>query len=315
MVVFYSFQRWTLLNLLVHKVRFKRNNNETFELFGFNFGFLYFHLMKNKILLLPILLAVILSSCSKEQVQGTYKIQSANTTVKISTADMQGDTLTVIYKFEMAPDWHIYWQNPGESGLPPEFKWNLPGLEPIDIQWPAPRRYGNEQVMSYGMGGVAYITQQLRWTSDAATLRGTLKVEWLECKEECIPQDGEVRVVLSKDVQEHEGVHWVTEARNQRPIPSPTMVRGILRDSLVLDLGLLEHPPTEAYFFTSDYGWFEPSAPQSLLMQGGRWRLSVLASNNPPTSNVVSGVIQFEYPDRSVFYSVDVPIVRSSQNP
>ena len=35
------------------------------------------------------------------------------------------------------PEWHTYWKNPGDSGLPTRLEWVLPaGLQASDIAWP-----------------------------------------------------------------------------------------------------------------------------------------------------------------------------------
>jgi DsbC/DsbD-like thiol-disulfide interchange protein len=37
--------------------------------------------------------------------------------------------------------WHIYWQNPGDSGEPPRIKWQLPsGVTATALEWPTPMR-------------------------------------------------------------------------------------------------------------------------------------------------------------------------------
>ena len=47
-----------------------------------------------------------------------------------------GKEFIVGLKFKLTPGWHIYWKNPGDSGLPPEINWNLPeGIEFKEILW------------------------------------------------------------------------------------------------------------------------------------------------------------------------------------
>ena len=43
-----------------------------------------------------------------------------------SGAIVPGKTLWVALRLEIAPGWHAYWRNPGDSGLPPEISWKLP---------------------------------------------------------------------------------------------------------------------------------------------------------------------------------------------
>ena len=39
------------------------------------------------------------------------------------------------------PQWHTYWKNPGDSGLPTTLQWTLPaGLAAGDIAWPLPHK-------------------------------------------------------------------------------------------------------------------------------------------------------------------------------
>ena len=51
-----------------------------------------------------------------------------------------GKAATVGLKLRMEPQWHTYWKNPGDSGLPTKIQWQLPeGWKVGDIQWPFPR--------------------------------------------------------------------------------------------------------------------------------------------------------------------------------
>src|SRR5262245_12535811 len=50
-----------------------------------------------------------------------------------------GEPITVGVRFNVAPKWHIYWKNPGESGLATTIKLELPeGWSQGDLQYPAP---------------------------------------------------------------------------------------------------------------------------------------------------------------------------------
>ena len=56
--------------------------------------------------------------------------------------------------FHLDKGWHIYWQNPGDSGEPPKVQWQLPpGLVAGAIQWPPPMRLGGGTVVDYGYEG------------------------------------------------------------------------------------------------------------------------------------------------------------------
>ncbi len=54
-----------------------------------------------------------------------------------------GQPLWVGLLFRLEQGWHIYWQNPGDSGEPPKIRWELPaGFVAGSIRWPQPIRLG-----------------------------------------------------------------------------------------------------------------------------------------------------------------------------
>ena len=65
-----------------------------------------------------------------------------------------GKPLWVGLLFRLDEGWHIYWQNPGDSGEPPKIQWQLPpGFEAGTIRWPQPIRLGGGTVVDYGYEG------------------------------------------------------------------------------------------------------------------------------------------------------------------
>jgi hypothetical protein len=60
-------------------------------------------------------------------------------------------TMWVGVVFHLEPGWHIYWQNPGDSGEPPKIQWELPaGFRAGAVRWPQPIRLGSGSVVDYG---------------------------------------------------------------------------------------------------------------------------------------------------------------------
>jgi thiol:disulfide interchange protein DsbD len=102
-----------------------------------------------------------------------------------------GETAWVGLHFFLEPGWHIYWQNPGDSGEPPRIQWRLPaGFHAGQIEWPAPQRLGSGTVIDFGYSGQVLLPIPLAVPTNAApgtaeTLEATAK--WLVCREICIP--------------------------------------------------------------------------------------------------------------------------------
>ena len=107
------------------------------------------------------------------------------------------------------PDWHTYWKNAGDSGLPTELAWNLPaGISAGDIAWPVPKKIPIGTLANYGYEGTVLLPVPLTVAPDfrpptaltgPQTVTIRLKASWLVCRQECIPEDGDF--VLQLPVQ------------------------------------------------------------------------------------------------------------------
>src|SRR6516225_10284918 len=89
------------------------------------------------------------------------------------------------------PGWHVYWRNPGDSGLPTAIDWNLPpGFSAGDIRWPVPEHFVRGGIGNYGYAGSADLLVPISvpkevTTGDVAVLAAD--ASWLVCAEICIP--------------------------------------------------------------------------------------------------------------------------------
>src|SRR5687767_4797431 len=79
-------------------------------------------------------------------------------TVGNVTAELVGETetirpgspFTVGVSLRPAPDWHTYWQNPGDSGLATTVEWKLPaGMTAGELEWPHPVRLGKSPLVTF----------------------------------------------------------------------------------------------------------------------------------------------------------------------
>jgi thiol:disulfide interchange protein/DsbC/DsbD-like thiol-disulfide interchange protein len=114
-----------------------------------------------------------------------------------------GQTFWLGLHIKHQPDWHTYWQNPGDSGLPTRLQWQLPeGLQAGDIAWPVPKKIPIGTLANYGYEGSVLLAVPVtanatfKWPAQAP-LTLQLKAEWLVCRQECIPQEGQLALNLS----------------------------------------------------------------------------------------------------------------------
>jgi thiol:disulfide interchange protein len=97
--------------------------------------------------------------------------------------------------FKLEPGWHVYWQNPGDSGEPPQIRWTLPeGVAAVPMQFPAPKRLPLGPLMDFGYEGEVLFPMKFEVARSAnpGTQLLHAKVDWLVCREVCIPGKAEL---------------------------------------------------------------------------------------------------------------------------
>jgi thiol:disulfide interchange protein DsbD len=100
------------------------------------------------------------------------------------------------------PDWHTYWRNPGDSGLPTQIELNLPaGVDAGEVQWPLPHKLKAGNLTNYGFEKTALLVIPLSVSNQfnantTPTLTIQLQANWLVCRLECIPQEGDFTLNL-----------------------------------------------------------------------------------------------------------------------
>lgn len=108
-----------------------------------------------------------------------------------------GQSFWLGLKLAHEPEWHTYWKNAGDSGLPTELQWQLPpGLSAGSIDWPAPHALRVGPLLNYGYENTVLLPVPVKVDKDfQAPASGMVDVRlsatWLICRVECIPESGE----------------------------------------------------------------------------------------------------------------------------
>lgn len=135
------------------------------------------------------------------------------------------------------PEWHTYWKNAGDSGLPTELAWTLPaGVSAGEIAWPVPRKIPIGTLANYGYEGTVLLPVPLEVAStfqpplalgnSPAALDVRLKASWLVCRKECIPEEGEfsLSLPLAGSTALHKADFDAARAAEPQPLAKPGSV-------------------------------------------------------------------------------------------
>ena len=211
-----------------------------------------------------------------------------------------GKTFWLGLQLQHTPEWHTYWRNPGDSGLPTQLEFKLPpGLEVGPVLWPLPKKLSAGTLTNYGFEGDALLAVAIKVTSayrgpTNGQLPAQLHANWLVCRLECIPQEGDFRLQFASQSSFAPHAQAFTTLLKQQPaqLNAPQKATRFEGDFLMASLEGL--PPGWAgqklSIFPSDPELLESSTDQHALAeqswQGSTWsaRLPVsTARSESPT--------------------------------
>jgi thiol:disulfide interchange protein DsbD len=178
--------------------------------------------------------------------------------------------------FKLEAGWHIYWMNPGDAGEPPHVQWTLPvGITAGPLRFPAPKRLPLGPLMDYGYEGEVYFPVMLNVAKSLKPGPVTLhaKVNWLVCREVCIP--GKAELEVSRRVGTEDDLPGVNAdfgllldqlKVNSYPEPFPANAKAVFQPAstgirLSVETGKRE---PSAVFFPSDPDILDNPSPQKL---------------------------------------------------
>lgn len=132
-------------------------------------------------------------------------------------------------------DWHIYWRNPGDSGLPTDIELSLPnGITASEIKFPIPKIFASEEIVNYGYGHQVLFLFDVNVPENFSLeeINISTKITSLICKEMCKAFDTTVTISLdmSKDFTAEESISRLFEA-TRKMIPEQNRNLNIIAES------------------------------------------------------------------------------------
>jgi len=202
-------------------------------------------------------------------------------------AVVPGQPFWVALRQRIAPGWHTYWMNPGDSGEPPKIEWDLPpGFRAEEFAWPFPERISVGPAMTYGYSGEVVLPLAMTPPANlplgrAVTLRG--RASWLVCEKICIPEEAPIALTLPVAAGvprlDPRGAALIAAARRNVPTPSPWPASFVATPAdvtlTVNASGLMPDRITEVWFFPARWGAIDLAAPQRARVDTEGIRLDV----------------------------------------
>jgi DsbC/DsbD-like thiol-disulfide interchange protein len=187
----------------------------------------------------------------------------------------------------MKPGFKTYWRHPGDSGVPPVFRFDASqNVGEANVHFPAPRRFDD------GAGGISFgytggeiifpLTVTARNPGQAVILR--LEADYAVCEKLCVPAHGKVQLELSNDGRSpHDEA--LREARSTVPVITKlgapgavqiiTLRKGLTAEHFLVDVAVPAGGTPELFI--------EGEAPWFLETKG----FTAAASGQPATFSVM----------------------------
>ena len=217
-------------------------------------------------------------------------------------AVVPGQSFDLAVRFDLEELWHIYWENPGASGLSTTIDWVLPeNIVAGEIQWPAPERIQLGGLVNYGYEEEAVFIVTLQAPEDlklGSELTITADLFWLICQEICLPGEATLELVLpvAGNAEPSAEATAFVEARNrQARTAHPWATTTYLEEEALVVVIEGEALPSDLYLYVDTEGFVDPSAEQVRSTPAPnraelRLALDRLFFENQPLA--ISGVLQ-----------------------
>ncbi len=191
--------------------------------------------------------------------------------------------------FTLDKGWHVYWVNAGDSGEPPRIKWTLPaGITAGAMQFPAPRRLPLGPLMDFGYEDEVLFPITLSADSTLkvpSTEQLTAHVDWLVCREVCIPGKADLALPLEVAAQKGAGdpgrQALFDRFHNLLPQPLPPSSQAVFAATPGgFTLALKGHNTANAQFFPLEESQIVNAAPQPVQRVDGGIEISLKKDEN-----------------------------------
>ena len=232
-----------------------------------------------------------------------------------------GKPFTLGLRFRPEPGWHIYWKNPGDSGMAPTVTWKLPeGYTAAPLQFPLPEKILAPPLVTYGYEMETLLLAEITPPAGQplpAKIRIAADLEWLVCKEICLPGKASLDLTVSSQPKDNVDLQGLfDEIRREIPVRISTVpVRAKVHGGF-LELSIVNAPETRSLaFFPEEGDYVEEFQPAQTQKDGRRQILRIPLKKDAQLPGTLSGILVAENPwDTSGHRALEISIPLKSSS-
>lgn len=223
----------------------------------------------------------------------------AETTLRVETTGLApGGATSLLLDQTLDDGWHVYWKNPGDSGLPLDLQWTLPeGFAVSDVVYPTPARIPIGPLANYGFFGrpgflVTLTAPPTARVGDSVAIG--LKATWLICEEICVPEEASFALtlpVVAKAAMDSAVAARFADVRAAAPVPLGAVGSYRVDGAKVLfSIPAPNATGVDSYFFPETESLIEPAAPQRVATVEDGVVITATAAGGAPAPERIRGV-------------------------
>ena len=214
------------------------------------------------------------------------------------------------------PEWHTYWKNSGDSGLPTLLDWQLPaGIAAGEIAWPTPKKIPIGTLVNYGYEGTILLPVPLTVAQsfNASQLDIKLKAAWLVCRKECIPQEGEFSLSIPARSSTAINARAFQDTFDATPKPLAAGSSQVEVRDKSIKVSLSGLPATfqgkTLAFFPETGNIIEPAAQWQQAWQGAVWTAQVpLSGQRTESPTAIPVVVALDGQSTGTAYRIETQV-------
>ncbi len=257
----------------------------------------------------------------------------------LAAIDSKTGTLWLGVDMNIKEGWHVYWRNPGDSGLPTTIRWDEHEfLTPGEIHWPRPARFDEDGITTYGYSDrvVLLVPVSVSIDESEAFMRAaesntaekdqkhtlSAHMNWLVCKDICLSESTHLSLETDRGGNfsgySKTAAGMIGQSRNLVPEnvsdwqAKAQLASGRFKITLVpVSQKALLPDSDDIYFYPHEQGVIEHTAPQIVTANSDHLTLEVEVSRYIRSApDEITGVLSSGESGNSWVRDRDIPAIK-----